>query len=746
MVYLLRSCTAFGIRHASCSNTKSDELVKSHRDRLTRNFLYASTATFSKMSAYQFEIGSKAGAEDARTEQVSQELKRETISVSHFYDAILNPSKCYPHEVKFNNPESECFFHVIFKTETLSPDQKHLNTSQMMNIKDTDLKLEIDGENRMLLDGTRLKKVHGGNGENRFHYTEGKHIRPREATTAVRKFKYWHRQFRIFLSKNYTSAVVAKAPLQVTLIMRAPIGPMGEADCWAEIVRHFGTITLARMEGLSVSLVVDLPRCEYASQGLFARYASELRKLKEKYPDRIRIEFESTDMLEVYKGKPPHEVKDADKETRHRNNIEFLQKFMRDHLHIGAETNQEATIVNKGLQFDLQSDTTVQANSQSGLNPLAGILGVEHFWAPETAIRHPNLHGDASVQLKGYFNQNSLGDSVNVENLWEPDNKTGMNDPGFYSGAPIEMNSYSEQNSLGGPNNLEYSRGTSDNNLSASFGNTATPYYQNSQPLPTMDKSQSWYTGYPYIPPPSSRNQSQNSYKTGYGANDQVQPSSLSTVPLWGDNTQGSWNQDVGNPQNVSGTFGSSQLSAKGPTTSIQPSYDFSRIITAFPDLSGYDMTGYCTSSTNDNNFAGLNTGRISQTNQDSGNDVWRVDPSVSSLSMSLIPQAGNKRGRQDDDEIERPGKKLHFLSPVSSIPQTGMVYDKTDGAKEVDLSANMAPQHETQYPVPATPFLPMMSTPNDDYGINPVQYQHFILQNMLGDSPVNPGLDHQSS
>jgi hypothetical protein len=172
-------------------------------------------------------------------------------------------------------------------------------------------------------------------------------------------------------------------------------------------------------------------------------------------------------------------------------------------------------------------------------------------------------------------------------------------------------------------------------------------------------------------------------------------------------------------------------------------------------------MNGHRSSSTNDNNFVGfntgpisqtnqdftnLNTGHVSQTNQDFENDVWRVDPSVSSLSMSLIPQAGNKRGRQDGDEIERPGKKLRFLSPVSSIPQTGMAYDKTDGAQEVDFWANMAPQHETQYPVPATPFLPMMSTPDNDYGIDSVQHQHFLLQNMLGDSPVSPGLDHQSS
>jgi hypothetical protein len=256
-------------------------------------------------------------------------------------------------------------------------------------------------------------------------------------------------------------------------------------------------------------------------------------------------------------------------------------------------------------------------------------------------------------------------------------------------------------------------------------------------------------------------NQSQNSSGTGYGANHQSQSSSIPTVPLWGDNTQGFWNQDVGIPQNFFGTFESSQLSAKVPTASIQPSYDFSSFIPAFPDLPGYDMTGHSTSSINDNTFAGLNTGcvsktnqdfadlntgHVSQTNRDFGNDVWRVDPSVSSLSMSLIPQAGSKRDRQDDDEIERPGKKLHFLSPVSSIPQTGMAYDKTDGAQEVDLWANMAPQHETQYPVPATPFLPMMSTPDNDYGIDPVQYQHFILQNMLGDSPVNPGLDHQSS
>lgn len=305
---------------------------------------------------------SEATSPQAQTGATETLSRRPQISFDDAYQVLSRDHEHKPHKISFQR-DSDYFCHVEFATDPLPIDHEVIDVEKMNAMNIEDLQLEQDGEYRTRVDGKRSKKrfTTGKIADTPRYHFGPKDIKVRdEESTSFSRFMSWHKEIRNGLCRTFTRKAVTAMPIHVTLVMTAPTGALGEAEHWGSTIDNFRVHDLRKMSGAYLTVKIDLPYHRFARQGLFNSYCQGLRELKAKCPDRVDLDMLSTHILQennleydmrsenshhylerLEQGPDAPGFEEAAKKKNQRDNIDFLQKFVRENISSVANHGEE---------------------------------------------------------------------------------------------------------------------------------------------------------------------------------------------------------------------------------------------------------------------------------------------------------------------------------------------------------------------------------------------------------------------
>lgn len=306
---------------------------------------------------------SEATSSQTQTGATDESPRRSHISFDDAYQILSRDDKQTPDKISFQR-DSGYFCHVEFATDPLPVIYEAIDVEKMNAVNTDDLQLERDGDYRTCVDGKRSKNRFTTGKiarTSRFHY-DNKDIEVRDKKgTAFNRFKAWFKKIMDPLSKGFTKKAVFAMPLHVTLVMTAPIGTLGEAERWASTIKVWTDEWLQHMPRVYLAIKIDLPCHPFAQQGRFNNYCQRLRELKTKFPNRVDLDMVSIGILQennlddyylrsenfhhymerLEQGPDAPGFEEAAKAKNQRENIDFLQKFVRENIPLGANHGEE---------------------------------------------------------------------------------------------------------------------------------------------------------------------------------------------------------------------------------------------------------------------------------------------------------------------------------------------------------------------------------------------------------------------
>ncbi|KAF2013600.1 hypothetical protein BU24DRAFT_241034 [Aaosphaeria arxii CBS 175.79] len=185
---------------------------------------------------------------------------------------------------------------VIFECDPCPQQYQHVEWKDTMHIVWNG---EYTDQNRISVEGVTSKKLVRQDG---YHMTEVTRLFQR--SSAASKCHIWRngKTFRneFINSDGKTDVKARKRPLKITLIEHEPIGPIREAEVWADNIRDIVKHTLSQYNpGSHFTIRIKMKMDLYTAAGHYSSLHARLVSLVKDYPKNVEVQFEEVPDLSL---------------------------------------------------------------------------------------------------------------------------------------------------------------------------------------------------------------------------------------------------------------------------------------------------------------------------------------------------------------------------------------------------------------------------------------------------------------